>query len=149
MYNRTKQSHVVRVRQKSKCFLEHSVCNWHIYKDVHGDRRVCQTQCVPHDETFSGILHLSFCGLWLFAHAIGRKHVRVIDGLLENQLHVRWIIWLVRRDTKHAVQGERDQTQEGLPSCAKNCDIEIETTWLHFAKTDAPRHVAQKKFVCL
>lgn len=51
---------------------------------------------------------------WRRAHTCSR---RVGGGLLENQLHVRWIIRLVRRDGRRERRERR--RQEGLPSCAE------------------------------
>lgn len=113
---------------KRQAFSEHSVCNWHIHIKTCTKIRVRQTTSLTRAETFSDILHLSICGLWLFAHAIGRTHVRVVGGLLENQLHVRWIIRLVRQDEARRSRAERPDTR-GL--AVLRTVIETETTRLH------------------
>lgn len=105
-------------------------------------------------------IYSTFVSLWLATVRIRRRtrtcSCRVVGGLLENQLHIRWIIRHARerrRDIRGAPHGERNQTR-GLSRLA----LSSARYWnrgdpvvccVYLVKIDAPRREKVARKHCL
>lgn len=121
-----------------------TLCAFDIREDVYGDAHV--SDALPtRDETFSGILHLSFYGLWLFAHAVSGAHVFVsCRRRFIGKSIARKVNYSIRSgETHEARRSEGRETRQ--ERARRRADIETGTTRLHALREDWRAGIAEKR----
>lgn len=74
---------------------------------------------------------------------------RVVGTLLENQLHIRWIIRLAQGDIREARRTGRETRQEDCRVLRSRAIIETRMTWLRAARKDSCAASRKSSGMCL